>query len=58
MLKAVPHVKPAVDVFVINTLIAYKSLSDPVSFKYGHPQIIQQCTFPMEIFYSGGVYTV
>ncbi|KAG4926167.1 hypothetical protein JHK87_051707 [Glycine soja] len=44
--KGLPHVKPAVDVFVIKTLIAYQSLPDPVSFKNDHPQIIQLCTFP------------
>ncbi|XP_068489389.1 protein SWEETIE isoform X2 [Phaseolus vulgaris] len=44
--KEVPHVKPAVDVFVIRTLIAYQSLPDPFSYKSDHPQIIQLCTFP------------
>ncbi|KAK7374934.1 hypothetical protein VNO80_08377 [Phaseolus coccineus] len=44
--KEVPYVKPAVDVFVIRTLIAYQSLPDPFSFKNDHPQIIQLCTFP------------
>ncbi|XP_027350855.1 protein SWEETIE [Abrus precatorius] len=44
--KDLPYVKPAVDVFVIKTLIAYRSLPDPMSFKNDHPQIIQLCTFP------------
>jgi hypothetical protein len=44
--KELPHVKPAVDTFIIKTLIAYQSLPDPVSFKNDHPQIIQLCTFP------------
>nr|KYP59481.1 HEAT repeat-containing protein 5B [Cajanus cajan] len=44
--KELPYVKPAVDVFVIKTLIAYQSLPDPMSFKNDHPQIIQLCTFP------------
>ncbi|TKY64772.1 HEAT repeat-containing protein 5B [Spatholobus suberectus] len=44
--KELAYVKPAVDVFIIKTLIAYQSLPDPVSFKNDHPQIIQLCTFP------------
>ncbi|XP_057757016.1 protein SWEETIE isoform X1 [Arachis stenosperma] len=44
--KGLAHVKPAVDIFIIKTLIAYQALPDPVSFKNDHPQIIQQCTFP------------
>ncbi|RYR59970.1 hypothetical protein Ahy_A04g017089 isoform A [Arachis hypogaea] len=44
--KGLAHVKPAVDIFIIRTLIAYQALPDPVSFKNDHPQIIQQCTFP------------
>ncbi|WVZ04946.1 hypothetical protein V8G54_018292 [Vigna mungo] len=44
--KEVSYAKPAVDVFVIRTLIAYQSLPDPVSFKNDHPQIIQLCTYP------------
>ncbi|KAK7295809.1 hypothetical protein RJT34_18721 [Clitoria ternatea] len=44
--KELRSIKPAVDVFVIKTLIAYQSLPDPVSFKNDHPQIIQLCTFP------------
>ncbi|XP_022635843.1 protein SWEETIE isoform X2 [Vigna radiata var. radiata] len=44
--KEVSYAKPAADVFVIRTLIAYQSLPDPVSFKNDHPQIIQLCTYP------------
>ncbi|RDY13657.1 Protein SWEETIE, partial [Mucuna pruriens] len=44
--KELSYVKPAVDIFVIKTLIAYQSLPDPMSFKNDHPQIIQLCTFP------------
>ncbi|KAK2359319.1 HEAT repeat-containing protein [Trifolium repens] len=44
--KELPYVKPAVDTFIIKTLIAYQSLPDPGSFKNDHPQIIQLCTFP------------
>lgn len=44
--KELPNVKPAVDIFIIKTLIAYQSLPDSVSFKNDHPQIIQLCTFP------------
>ncbi|XP_058736234.1 protein SWEETIE-like isoform X1 [Vicia villosa] len=44
--KELPNVKPAVDTFIIKTLIAYQSVPDPASFKSDHPQIIQLCTFP------------
>ncbi|KAJ1443259.1 Armadillo-type fold [Sesbania bispinosa] len=44
--KELPYTKPAVDIFIIKTLIAYQSLPDPMSFKNDHPQIIQLCTFP------------
>ncbi|KAK7304321.1 hypothetical protein VNO77_45189 [Canavalia gladiata] len=44
--KELSYVKPAVDVFIIKTFTAYRSLPDPVSFKNDHPQIIQLCTFP------------
>ncbi|KAI5432457.1 protein SWEETIE [Lathyrus oleraceus] len=44
--KELPNVKPAVDTFIIKTLIAYQSVPDPASFKNDHPQIIQLCTFP------------
>ncbi|XP_047310511.1 protein SWEETIE isoform X2 [Impatiens glandulifera] len=38
--------KPAVDVYIIKTLIAYEALSDPTSYRAEHPQIIQICTTP------------
>ncbi|KAL6961018.1 hypothetical protein U1Q18_038781 [Sarracenia purpurea var. burkii] len=38
------NIKPAMDMFIIRTLIAYLSLSDPMAYKGDHPQIIQICT--------------
>ncbi|XP_059670574.1 protein SWEETIE [Cornus florida] len=46
MAKDQPNMKPAVDVFVIRTLIAYQSLFDPMAYKNDHPRIIQICTTP------------
>ncbi|XP_057950084.1 protein SWEETIE isoform X2 [Malania oleifera] len=45
-LKELPNVKPAMDVFIIRTLVAYQSLSDPMAYKTDHPQIIKLCTTP------------
>ncbi|CAI0547649.1 unnamed protein product [Linum tenue] len=39
-------IKPAVDVFIIRTLMAYQSLPDPMTYKRDHPQIMQLCTIP------------
>ncbi|XP_019453005.1 PREDICTED: HEAT repeat-containing protein 5B isoform X4 [Lupinus angustifolius] len=44
--KEISTVKPAVDIFIIRTLIAYQSIPDPLSYKNDHPQIIEICTFP------------
>ncbi|MCL7033976.1 hypothetical protein MKW94_027185 [Papaver nudicaule] len=44
--KQPPNVKPALDVFVIRTLIAYQSLPDPMSYKSDHSSILQICTIP------------
>ncbi|XP_024037767.1 protein SWEETIE isoform X2 [Citrus clementina] len=44
--KEVPNIKPAMDIFIIRTLIAYQSLPDPVSYKSDHPQLIKLCTTP------------
>ncbi|CAL0321677.1 unnamed protein product [Lupinus luteus] len=44
--KEISSVKPAVDIFIIRTLIAYQSIPDPLSYKNDHPQIIEICTFP------------
>ncbi|XP_038720133.1 protein SWEETIE isoform X2 [Tripterygium wilfordii] len=44
--KALPNTKPAIDILIIRTLIAYQSLPDPVAYKSDHPQIIQLCTTP------------
>ncbi|KAM7524202.1 hypothetical protein LguiA_014104 [Lonicera macranthoides] len=46
MAKEQPTIKPAVDIFIIRTLIAYQSLSDPMSYKSDHHKIIQICTTP------------
>ncbi|XP_026407842.1 protein SWEETIE-like isoform X1 [Papaver somniferum] len=45
-LKQPPNVKPALDLFVIRTLIAYQSLPDPMAYKNDHASIIQICTIP------------
>ncbi|PIA63576.1 hypothetical protein AQUCO_00201132v1 [Aquilegia coerulea] len=44
--KQLSDIKPAMDLFIIRTLIAYRSLSDPVTYKSDHPQLIQICTSP------------
>lgn len=44
--KEQPTIKPEVDIFIIRTLIAYQSLSDPMSYKSDHQKIIQICTIP------------
>lgn len=44
--KQLPDMKPVMDLFIIRTLIAYRSLSDPVAYKSDHPQLIQICTTP------------
>ncbi|KAI3985597.1 hypothetical protein MKX01_033880, partial [Papaver californicum] len=44
--KQPPNVKPALDLFVIRTLIAYQSLPDPMAYKNDHSSIIQICTIP------------
>ncbi|XVF20554.1 hypothetical protein REPUB_Repub12eG0010500 [Reevesia pubescens] len=41
-----PNVKPAMDIFIIRTLMAYQSLPDPMAYKSDHSQIIQLCTTP------------
>ncbi|XP_038985409.1 protein SWEETIE isoform X2 [Phoenix dactylifera] len=44
--KLSPNIKPALDLFTIRTLMAYRSVSDPVAYKSEHPQIIHICTSP------------
>ncbi|XP_004306022.1 PREDICTED: HEAT repeat-containing protein 5B isoform X1 [Fragaria vesca subsp. vesca] len=44
--KELPNVKPALNIFIIRTLIAYQSLPDPMAYKNEHPQIILICTSP------------
>uniref|UniRef100_A0A7N0VMZ5 HEAT repeat-containing protein 5B n=1 Tax=Kalanchoe fedtschenkoi TaxID=63787 RepID=A0A7N0VMZ5_KALFE len=44
--RDLPNIKPAVDVFIIRTLTAYRSLPDPLSYKTDHTQIIQICSSP------------
>ncbi|KAJ7971209.1 HEAT repeat 5B-like protein [Quillaja saponaria] len=50
--KELPNTNPAVDIFIIRTLIAYQSLHDPMLYKSDHPQIIQLCTTPFR--YASG----
>eukprot|EP00257_Ricinus_communis_P015345 XP_015573232.1 protein SWEETIE isoform X1 [Ricinus communis] len=44
--KELSNVKPAVDIFIIRTLLAYQSLPDPMAYKSDHPRIIQLCAAP------------
>ncbi|BBH06892.1 HEAT repeat-containing protein [Prunus dulcis] len=44
--KELPNVKPALDIFIVRTLIAYQSLPDPMSYKNDHPLVLQICTSP------------
>ena len=44
--KQLPNVKPALDIFIIRTLIAYQSLPDPTAYKNDHPMVLQICTSP------------
>ncbi|XWS30691.1 hypothetical protein CRYUN_Cryun23aG0008700 [Craigia yunnanensis] len=44
--KEQPNIKPAMDIFIIRTLMAYQSLPDPMAYKSDHSQIIQLCTIP------------
>nr|GMD55450.1 HEAT repeat-containing protein 5B isoform X2 [Ipomoea batatas] len=40
------NAKPGVDVFIIKTLQAYQSLSDPNAYKSDHARIVHVCTTP------------
>ncbi|KAK3132983.1 hypothetical protein QOZ80_6AG0530430 [Eleusine coracana subsp. coracana] len=44
--KQVPNVKSALDLFTTRTLMAYKSLSNPVVYKSEHQQMLQLCSSP------------
>ncbi|KAM2466399.1 hypothetical protein PS1_008328 [Malus domestica] len=44
--KQLPNVKPAVDIFIVRTLIAYQSLPDPRAYKNDHRMVLQICTSP------------
>ncbi|EOY04218.1 HEAT repeat-containing protein, putative isoform 1 [Theobroma cacao] len=44
--KEQPNIKPAMDVFIIRTLMAYQSLPDPMAYRSDHSRIIQLCTVP------------
>ncbi|XP_061978756.1 protein SWEETIE isoform X3 [Populus nigra] len=44
--KELPNIKPAIDIFIIRTLMAYQALPDSMAYKSDHPQIIQLCTIP------------
>ena len=44
--KELPNIKPAIDIFIIRTLMAYQSLPDSMAYKSDHTQIIQLCTIP------------
>ncbi|XP_043809967.1 protein SWEETIE isoform X3 [Manihot esculenta] len=44
--KEPTNIKPAFDIFIIRTLIAYQSIPDPMLYKSDHPKIIELCTVP------------
>ncbi|XVE72050.1 hypothetical protein DITRI_Ditri11bG0007500 [Diplodiscus trichospermus] len=44
--KEQPNIKPAMDIFIIRTLVAYQSLPDPMAYKSDHSRIIELCTIP------------
>ncbi|CAN6577655.1 unnamed protein product [Malus baccata var. baccata] len=44
--KQLPNVKPALDICIVRTLIAYQSLPDPTAYKNDHRMVLQICTSP------------
>lgn len=44
--KQVPDVRSALDLFTTRTLMAYRSLSNPVVYKTEHEQMLQLCSSP------------
>ncbi|XP_050228760.1 protein SWEETIE isoform X2 [Mercurialis annua] len=44
--KELSNFKPAINILIIRTLMAYQSLPDPMAYKSDHPRIIQLCTIP------------
>lgn len=44
--KDLPGTKAALDVFIIRTLIAFQSLSDPMAYESDHHKLLQLCTGP------------
>ncbi|KAG1327093.1 putative HEAT repeat-containing protein [Cocos nucifera] len=50
--KLSPNIKPALDLFTIRTLMAYRSVSDPAAYKSEHPQIIRICTSPFRDWFE------
>ncbi|XP_020585694.1 LOW QUALITY PROTEIN: HEAT repeat-containing protein 5B [Phalaenopsis equestris] len=44
--KHLPNLRPAIDLFTIRILMTYQSVSDPMSYKSEHPQILQICSTP------------
>ncbi|XP_023550989.1 protein SWEETIE isoform X2 [Cucurbita pepo subsp. pepo] len=45
-IKDLASSRPALNILIIRTLIAYQSLPDPMVYKNDHSQIIQLCTTP------------
>ncbi|KAL5722179.1 hypothetical protein ACHQM5_005729 [Ranunculus cassubicifolius] len=45
-MKRLSDMKPAMDLFILRTLLAYQSLSNPMAYRSDHPQLIQICTTP------------
>ncbi|GAV75653.1 LOW QUALITY PROTEIN: hypothetical protein CFOL_v3_19131, partial [Cephalotus follicularis] len=50
--KILPNLKPAIDIFIIRTLIAYQSIPDPMAYKSDHPQILHLCTTPFRDWFE------
>ncbi|XP_074287369.1 protein SWEETIE [Silene latifolia] len=44
--KNLPSAKSALDVFIIRTLIAFQSLSDPLAYRSDHSKLLQICSAP------------
>ncbi|KAL9230110.1 hypothetical protein vseg_005500 [Gypsophila vaccaria] len=44
--KNFPSSKSALDVFIIRTLIAFQSLSDPMAYRSDHPKLLHLCSAP------------
>lgn len=53
--KDLASLRPALNILIIRTLIAYQSLPDPMLYKNDHSQIIQLCTTPFR-YWAPSIY--